>query len=80
MDFTTTLDSHNVSEVADLINQAVAAGKTVTVSGVAAQYRYGDPAKSWGTGSLSVKHRARTTNGYNDAWFKSGATITIEGL
>jgi hypothetical protein len=77
VEYTFTLSNENLYQVEELVNQAVEQGRTVTVNGSVAQYRWGKPASSWGTGSLSVKTPARTTRGTREDWYKLGAKLTV---
>lgn len=65
----------------DFVNEAFAAGKTVTVNGTEVWTRFGRPASSWANGSFSWTTRARTTRGTRQFWSKEGSEVqvTVEG-
>lgn len=69
---TLTVTQDSACNVANFIN-----ANATHVDGRAVFTRWGKPAASWGTGSVSVKVRARTTRGSTDVWFKVGSTVTV---
>lgn len=75
---TQTVDGYNSLAIANLIADAVAAGKTVKVDGTQAVSAWGGPAAhSWGNGTVSVKVKAKQKGKFNDLFWKIGATITV---
>ena len=61
----------------DFVNEAVAAGKTVTVNGVEVWTRFGAPSSSWANGSFSWNSRARSTRGSRQNWAKAGTQVRV---
>lgn len=60
------------------VNEAFAAGRTVVVNGTEAWARFGNPANSWGNGSVSWTSRATTRQGASRTnWAKAGTTVTV---
>lgn len=78
---TFTVGSDSV-DAEDFVNEAFAAGKTVTVNGTEVWTRWGSPSSSWGNGSFSWDTRATTRQGATRTrWAKAGTTVrvTVEG-
>jgi hypothetical protein len=61
----------------DFVNEAVNAGKTVTVNGVQVVKGYGAPARSWANGSFSWDSQARTTRGTRQNWATKGTNVRV---
>lgn len=64
------------------VNEAFAAGRTVTVNGTEVWTRFGNPAASWQNGSFSWTTRATTRrSAERNRWAKAGTTVrvTVEG-
>lgn len=74
----TTMNTHtDLQDAADHINAAHAAKCKITVNGREVKTWHA-PATIWGTGSMSVNVKARTTGGINQVWFKPGHIVNIE--
>ena len=67
------------NEIADQINAAYAAGKTVTVNGRTVR-SYGTPATVWGTGSLSVDVRAKSNGRPVAIWFTASSLVSAPAV
>lgn len=69
----------NNHAVAQAVNEARAAGKSVKFNGhEVAGWTRGREAKVWNNGSVSVSVRARTTKGFNEVWCKAGQSCRVE--
>lgn len=68
-----------LDRIAAQINEAYAAGKTVTVNGNRVKSWGKTPAKVWGTGSMSVDIPTKRGNKTTPIWYKPGQVLpTIE--
>ena len=69
---------NELTALADQINAAFAEGKQVNVNGRLVKTWSREPAKLWGTGSMSVDVRTKSGNRVTQIWVKPGQTTAIE--
>lgn len=74
----TTHTFTDLQDAAVAINAAHALKREVTVNGSKVFTWSGVAAKVWGTGTMSVEVKARTTRGTNLLWAKPGNIVSVE--